>query len=280
MSRFSEPQDPLFRAVNASISVDYRLAPYDLEQSVAHARMLARCGIIGQDDLAEIERGLGEVREEIDEDRFEVRPEDEDVHMAIERRLIEIAGPVGGKLQTGRSRNDQVATDLALFVADRAAGARRLIAATLGRLLSLAEEHREWRLPGYTHLQRAQPVSLAHHLLAWFWMLRRDADRFASAADAASVMPLGSGALAGVNWELDREAVVVAGHRLEADLADRLLQQRQSPVGQSLDPQPLGIFLEAALFVHRGQPDISPTQSVMGAPCGDFSFLRCEKILI
>src|SRR4051812_16658868 len=116
MSRFSEPQDPLFQALNSSIAFDYRLAPYDLEQSIAHVRMLARCGIITVDDLAEIETGLEEVRSEIDADTFEVRPDDEDIHMAIERRLIEIVGPVGGKLHTARSRNDQVATDMALLV--------------------------------------------------------------------------------------------------------------------------------------------------------------------
>src|SRR5215210_4156464 len=113
MARFSEPQDPLFRALNTSIAFDYRLAPYDLEQSVAHARMLARAGIIGEDDLTEIERGLAQVRREVEEDRFELRPDDEDVHMAIERRLTEIVGPAGGKLHTARSRNDQVATDVA-----------------------------------------------------------------------------------------------------------------------------------------------------------------------
>ena len=116
MGRFQDPQDPLFQALNSSIAFDYRLAPYDLEQSLAHARMLARSGIISDEDLAALERGLDEVRREIDEDRFEVAPGDEDVHMAIERRLTEIAGPVGGKLHTARSRNDQVATDVAMLV--------------------------------------------------------------------------------------------------------------------------------------------------------------------
>src|SRR5919206_3894427 len=116
MSRFSEPQDPLFRALNSSIAFDYRLVPYDLEQSVAHARMLARCGIITEADLAELERGLAQVRREVEEDRFEVHPDDEDIHMAIERRLTELIGPVGGKLHTARSRNDQVALDLRLYL--------------------------------------------------------------------------------------------------------------------------------------------------------------------
>src|SRR6476620_1094120 len=127
MSRFSQPQDPLFQALNSSIAFDYRLAPYDLEQSIAHVRMLARCGIVSEDDLAAIETGLAQVRGEIDGDTFEVRPDDEDIHMAIERRLIEIAGPVGGKLHTARSRNDQVATDVALLVRAHSLEAKELL---------------------------------------------------------------------------------------------------------------------------------------------------------
>src|ERR671910_1716696 len=115
MGRFRDPQNPLFQALNTSIAFDYRLAPYDLEQSRAHARMLARSGIIGDDDLEQIERGLDAVREEIDSDTFVVEEQDEDIHMAIERRLTEIVGPAGGKLHTARSRNDQVATDVAMY---------------------------------------------------------------------------------------------------------------------------------------------------------------------
>jgi argininosuccinate lyase len=204
MPRFSEPQDPLFRALNASIAFDYRLAPYDLEQSLAHARMLARSGIIGDDDLAEIERGLAEVRREVDEDRFEVQPDDEDVHMAIERRLTEIVGPVGGKLHTARSRNDQVATDVAMLVRAHSLTARELIIELMASLAGLAERHLDWSLPGYTHLQRAQPVYLSHHLLAWFWKLRRDLQRFNFCMTSTDDLPLGSGALAGVNFDTSR----------------------------------------------------------------------------
>ena len=122
--------------------------------------------------------------------------------MAIERRLTEIAGPVGGKLHTARSRNDQVATDMALFVRDQATEARSAAAATLMRALAdLAERHADWPMPGYTHLQRAQPVYLSHHLLAYFWMFRRDLERFANASCATAELPLGAGALAGVNWD-------------------------------------------------------------------------------
>src|SRR4051794_11132092 len=204
MPRFSEPQDPLFRALNASIEFDYRLAPYDLEQSLAHARMLAHSGIISEEDLAELERGLAEVRREVDEDRFEVRGEDEDVHMAIERRLTEIVGAVGGKLHTARSRNDQVATDVAMLVRAHSLTAKQLILQLMATLVDVAERHLDWSLPGYTHLQRAQPVYLSHHLLAWFWKLRRDLQRFNFCMVATDDLPLGSGALAGVNFDTSR----------------------------------------------------------------------------
>jgi argininosuccinate lyase len=207
MSRFSQPQDPLFQAVNSSISFDYRLAPYDLEQSTAHARMLCRCGIITVDDLAEIESGLDQVRAEIDGDTFELRSGDEDIHMAIERRLIELVGPVGGKLHTARSRNDQVATDVALFVRAHTLTAKEYIVELMRVLADLAERHIDWPMPGYTHLQRAQPVYLSHHLLAHFWKLERDLSRFDFVMGAADELPLGAGALAGVNFETDRNFV-------------------------------------------------------------------------
>jgi argininosuccinate lyase len=204
MSRFSEPQDPLFRAFNTSIGFDYRLAPFDIEQSLAHARMLARQTIISPEDLAELERGLIEVRTEVDENRFEVHPEDEDIHMAIERRVTEIVGPVGGKLHTARSRNDQVATDVAMFVRVHADRDRRAVLDVLDVIVDLAERHLDWPMPGYTHLQRAQPVYLSHHLLAWFWKLERDSRRFGLVVDLTSDLPLGAGALAGVNFDIDR----------------------------------------------------------------------------
>ena len=207
MSRFAEGQDPLFQAINSSVAFDYRLAPYDLEQSGAHARMLARCGIIEDAELAEIERGLDLVRQEIDSDAFEVQPGDEDIHMAIERRLIELVGPVGGKLHTARSRNDQVATDVAMFVRAHALSARELTRDVMIALIDLAERHLDWPMPGYTHLQRAQPVYLSHHLLAYFWKLRRDMARFEMCLGSADELPLGSGALAGVSFRTDRRAL-------------------------------------------------------------------------
>jgi len=207
MPRFEQEPDPVFWRLNASLSFDRRLAPYDVRQSRAHARALRGVGVLDDGELDELLAGLDRVEAELDAGEFRFEPGDEDIHMAIERRLTEIAGRVGGKIHTGRSRNDQVATDLAMFVADRAAVARALLGDCMERILTLARTHRDARLPGYTHLQRAQPVSLGHHLLAWFWMLRRDVDRFEAAAAAAGSMPLGSGALAGLNWDLDREAV-------------------------------------------------------------------------
>jgi argininosuccinate lyase len=207
MARFSSPQDPLFQRLNSSVSFDYRLAPYDLELSGAHARMLAARDVISREDLAEIERGLAAIRQEIDDDRFEISPDDEDIHMAIERRLIEMVGPVGGKLHTARSRNDQVATDVALFVRAHSLNAKQLLSELMEVLLERAEEHLDWRLPGYTHLQRAQPVYLSHHLLAWFWKFSRDVQRFDFCLRGSDAMPLGAGALAGVNFLIDRVAV-------------------------------------------------------------------------
>jgi len=204
MSRFAETQDEAFRALNASISFDIRLAPYDIAQSQAHARMLARCEIIAAEEAEELERGLDRVRDEIESGRFEVHPDDEDVHMAVERRLTELVGSVGGKLHTARSRNDQVATDVAMFVRGRARVASDSVSALMATLVHLAERHLDWPLPAYTHLQRAQPVYLSHHLLAWVWKLRRDRLRFAFCLEATAELPLGSGALAGVNFETDR----------------------------------------------------------------------------
>jgi argininosuccinate lyase len=204
VGRFSEPQDPAFRALNASLAFDRRLWPFDVAQSRAHARMLAARGIITEGDRDALLAGLDAVERELAEDRFPFAPGDEDIHTAIERRVTELAGPVGGRLQTARSRNDQVATDVALFAREAASsaadGARGLVRA----LIDAAERHLDWPMPGYTHLQRAQPVYLSHHLLAYAWMLLRDRERFEQARAAASVMPLGAGALAGVNFDTDR----------------------------------------------------------------------------
>ncbi|MFN8217181.1 MAG: argininosuccinate lyase [Solirubrobacterales bacterium] len=207
MARFRKDPDPRFWRLNRSLPFDWQLAIYDLDQSRAHARGLLAVGVLDEAELARMEAGLERVRERMGEHGFAFEEADEDIHMAIERLLGEEIGPLAGKLHTGRSRNDQVATDVAMVVQNHALSAIELCAGAMRGLLGLAEGHRDWPMPGYTHLQRAQPVYLGHHLLAYFWMLARDVLRFQFALDSASVMPLGSGALAGVNWEIDREAV-------------------------------------------------------------------------
>ena len=207
LSRFGEPQDPDFQQLNASISFDRRLWPQDIAQSRAHARMLAARGIVSEADRDAILAGLDTVEAELREGTFLFGGDDEDIHMAIERRLTELAGPVGGRLHTARSRNDQVVTDLAMYVRERALGAVAAIERTMAVLLTRAEQHADWPMPGYTHMQRAQPVYLGHHLLAYFWMLDRDRNRFRFVHEQSAALPLGAGALAGVNFDTDRAAV-------------------------------------------------------------------------
>ncbi len=207
MSRFSEPPDPLFERINSSIAFDWRLGPYDVDQSRAHARALYTLGVLDKRELEQIDSGLARIGTELADDSFPFEADDEDIHMAIERRLTELIGPVGGKLHTARSRNDQVATDLAMFVRGHALRARELLRDLLQALHALAREHSDWKAPAYTHLQRAQPVYLAHHLLAYFWMFERDARRFGWAVESSAELPAGSGAGAGVNWDIDRESL-------------------------------------------------------------------------
>ncbi|HMC06213.1 MAG TPA: argininosuccinate lyase [Solirubrobacterales bacterium] len=204
MPRFRDRPDELFSRLNASIAFDRRLGPYDVAQSRAHIRALQAIGVLSEDEVRRLDEGLEAVAAELEGGSFPFSEDDEDIHMAIERRLTELVGAVGGKLHTARSRNDQVATDLAMYLRDRCAVAIDLLAALLERLVELAERHRNWPMPGYTHLQRAQPVYVGHHLLAYFWMFRRDARRFAAAREGAGELPLGAGALAGLNWDLDR----------------------------------------------------------------------------
>ncbi|MDQ6605400.1 MAG: argininosuccinate lyase, partial [Actinomycetota bacterium] len=207
MSRFAEPPDAAFRRLNDSIGFDWRLGPYDVEQSRAHAAMLAAQGIISEGDRDELLRGLDQVRAELADGSFPFAEGDEDIHMAIERRVTEIVGTVGGRLHTARSRNDQVATDLAMFVRAHAHEALGGIGELAQTLVDLAERHLDWPMPGYTHLQRAQPVYLSHHLLAYVWMLLRDRRRFDAVVGETGPLPLGAGALAGVNFDTDRSLV-------------------------------------------------------------------------
>ncbi len=214
-------------AYSASIDYDRRLYRHDIAGSVAHARMLARQGIIPVADAEAIARGLEEVRDEIEAGKFPWRQELEDIHLNIEVRLREKIGEAAGRLHTARSRNDQVATDMRLFVMESCDGAGAAVRRLQGALLDVAEAHDGLALPGYTHLQRAQPLLLAHHLLAYFEMLDRDAARFADCRGRADELPLGSGALAGVPYPIDREFVArelgfsrVSGNSVDA-VADR-----------------------------------------------------------
>ncbi len=205
--RFSAETNELVDAFNASIDFDRRLYREDIAGSIAHARMLAAQGIITTEDLDAIVAGLEAIRDEIDAGTFAFRTDREDIHLNIEAALTERIGDAGRRLHTGRSRNDQVATDTRLFVRaaiDETLDALREIR---GALLDLAERERETVIPGYTHLQRAQPVLLAHHLQAYEEMFTRDAERFSQARARANVLPLGAGALAGVTYPIDREAV-------------------------------------------------------------------------
>ncbi len=207
MARFEDPQDALFKAINTSLSYDRRLYPEDIEGSIAHAEMLAAKHIITAEDLEQIKNGMVQVKKELDAGVFVFNDDDEDIHMAIERRLTEIAGDAGAKLHTARSRNDQVATAVTLFTKRRAQVASAKLAKLLDTIYKLADAHRDWAMPGYTHLQRAQSVYLGHHLLAYFWMFNRDHERFAQVVEASNTLPLGAGALAGANFETDRHMV-------------------------------------------------------------------------
>ena len=194
-------------AYTVSIHYDRRLYRQDIAGSIAHARMLAKQGIIAEGDLSAIEQGLVEIREEIEDGSFVWRAELEDIHMNVERRLHEKIGDVAGRLHTARSRNDQVALDVRMFtkdaIGDILGGIHDLRAALAGQ----AEANADVVMPGYTHVQRAQPVLFAHHMLAYFEMLGRDAERFRQAYRRADVLPLGSGALAGLPYPIDREFV-------------------------------------------------------------------------
>ncbi|MEK7352907.1 MAG: argininosuccinate lyase [Chloroflexota bacterium] len=205
--RFQKAADKAAAAFSASVSFDWRLYPHDIAGSVAHARMLAKQGIISQGEAKTITDGLVEIGQEIEQGKLQPKAGLEDIHMNIEARLIEKVGEVGGKLHTARSRNDQVALDIRLFakeaITDTLLGLKKFQQA----LISLAENNKKVIIPGYTHLQRAQPVLLAHHLLAYFEMLQRDTDRFIDCLERTDVLPLGSGALAGVAYDIDREFV-------------------------------------------------------------------------
>ena len=201
------PVDDLTSTYTVSIHYDRRLYRQDIAGSIAHARMLGRQGIISEDEAAAIVDGLKAVRKEIEAGEFPWRAELEDIHMNVERRLFETIGETAGKLHTARSRNDQVAVDVRMYVKEVIGDVLAAIHALRRALVGLAEANADAVMPGYTHLQRAQPVLFAHHMLAYFEMLGRDAERFRQARVRADVLPLGSGALAGVPYPVDRDFV-------------------------------------------------------------------------
>jgi len=203
--RFKKDVDRMVREYTASIAFDMLLYNQDIDGSIAHAKMLAKQGIISNKESEDIAGALEDIREEIDSGRFTPSEELEDVHMNIEARLIEKVGEAGRRLHTARSRNDQVAVDMRLFVKEAIAHTMEKLVELQAAIVDVAQANKDVIMPGYTHLQRAQPVLLAHHLLAYFEMLQRDVDRFGDCWLRADVLPLGSGALAGVPYDIDRE---------------------------------------------------------------------------
>jgi len=225
--RFGEPVDELVKRYTASVAFDRRLAEQDIQGSLAHARMLHETGVLSAADLADIERGMAQILADIRAGRFEWSIDLEDVHLNIERRLTELVGDAGKRLHTGRSRNDQVATDVRLWLRAAIDDIDGLLRALQARLADLAEEHADTVMPGFTHLQVAQPVTFGHHLLAYFEMLERDRERLADCRRRVNRLPLGAAALAGTTYPIDRARVAqllgfdaVAANSLDA-VSDR-----------------------------------------------------------
>lgn len=207
--RFEGQTSELMEQFNASIGFDWRLYEADIEGSAAYAEALADAGLLTTDERDELQRGLGQILEEFGNGSFELRLSDEDIHTAVERRLHEIVGPVAGKLHTGRSRNDQVATDLRIYARMAITRVDEALTEVQRALLKQAEAYGEALMPGYTHLQRAQPVPVAHWLLSHFWPLQRDCERLADCRKRLNVLPLGAGALAGNALGIDRTSLAI-----------------------------------------------------------------------
>jgi argininosuccinate lyase len=206
-ARLGSAADPTAARFTGSLAFDRRLWPHDITGSVAWARALARAGLLTDAERDRIVSGLTTVRGELEAGTFPFRPELEDIHMNVERRLLEVIGEVGGKLHTGRSRNDQIALDERLYLKDVTVATSEALRGIQVALMARAAEHIDSPMPGYTHMQRAQPIVLAHHLLAYVFMLQRDRDRFSAGAARADVLPLGAAALAGAAFPIDREAL-------------------------------------------------------------------------
>ncbi len=205
--RFKKDTNKLVEQFTESISFDCRLIALDIMGSTAHAMMLGKCGIIPLEDAQKIVEGLGSILEDVNAGKVELDPSAEDVHMNVEKLLFERIGDVAGKLHTARSRNDQVATDIRLYLREVIVGVNARLAKLQTVIVDKAEEYAEAIMPGYTHLQHAQPVLLGHHLMAYFWMLERDKARMNDCLTRVNVLPLGSGALAGTTFPIDRDFV-------------------------------------------------------------------------
>ncbi|WP_077214238.1 argininosuccinate lyase [Bacillus dakarensis] len=203
--RFTKTAEEWVDEFGASISFDQELVLEDLDGSIAHVTMLAKSGIISEEESLQIKKGLQELKEKAAKDELQYSVKLEDIHLNLESMLTEMVGPVGGKLHTGRSRNDQVATDMHLYLRKQTSVIIELVSEMQAALLKQAQEHVETIMPGYTHLQRAQPISFAHHLMAYFWMLERDKQRYQESLKRINVSPLGAGALAGTTFPIDRE---------------------------------------------------------------------------
>ncbi|MES9684175.1 argininosuccinate lyase [Bacillus sp. AFS001701] len=203
--RFTKETNQLVEEFTASIEFDQIMAKEDIAGSIAHATMLGECGIIEINEAELIIEGLNKILKKIEKNEVQFNIENEDIHMNIESLLIEEIGPVGGKLHTGRSRNDQVATDMHLFLKNNTSSIIDFIEEVQNKIVMQAKKHVNTIMPGYTHLQRAQPVSFAHHLLAYFWMLERDKSRFKDSLKRVDISPLGAGALAGTTFPINRQ---------------------------------------------------------------------------
>ncbi|MBQ6668809.1 MAG: argininosuccinate lyase, partial [Deltaproteobacteria bacterium] len=205
--RFTQPTDKFVEEFTASIGFDKRLYRHDIEGSIAHVTMLARQGIVTEAEKEQIVAGLRAILADIEAGNFDFSVALEDIHMNIEARLTERIGAVGGKLHTARSRNDQVALDIRLYLREGVEMVRQALRSLMTALLEQAERHLDVVMPGFTHLQTAQPILFSHHLMAYFEMLRRDLQRFSETLGRINVLPLGAGALAGTTFPIDREFV-------------------------------------------------------------------------
>ena len=205
--RFNKGSSSLLEQFNASIGFDNRMYAEDIAGSIAHSKMLNKIGILTVEEQEKIENGLIQIKEMIDNGNFEFHISDEDIHMAVEKKLIELIGSLGGKLHTGRSRNDQVALDIRMYLKKELLNIKDLLKLLMEAIVEVAESNKDVIMPGYTHLQRAQPILFSHHMMAYYEMMKRDLDRLEDCFKRVDVMPLGAGALAGTTYPLDRHYV-------------------------------------------------------------------------